>query len=303
LQINNEIMKRVIIFCVVWMLAAGAWAGSWVDYPKVSTQSAINLPVDPLGDPGTNSGMTALDETATLNPLWIFTSGIMQENILAPSFEPSARFSNDVDKATLQKCLLDYRISESVFTIKTFNRAGNLTGIASAVVLQPGIAITCFHVIGDSWRVTGVLGNGKVVDFVAYMPPMLNHDVCLMRYEPSTVGGVICFAATERATVGDKVYTIGAPEGLGHTLGEGIISAFREVSGYGMTIQITAPISRGSSGGLLLDRRTYFLGIIAFMWKEGQNLNFAIPNDVILAEFKYLKAHPEAMISFPYWRK
>jgi len=39
------------------------------------------------------------------------------------------------------------------------------------------------------------------------------------------------------------------------------------------------------------------------MWKEGQNLNFAIPNDVILNEFRYRNEHPEAMVPFPYWRK
>ena len=256
-------MKRLIIFCACWILGvAGVRAAA--DY-------LINE-----------------DGIERVNP--------------NETYEPFEGFSNDVTKAENQQFMLGFVTSASVFTIKTFDRSGNLTEIASAVVLKPGIAVTCYHAIHKAWKVTGKLGNGKAVDFVGYMPPMLNNDLCLMRYEPSLGRGII-LAVVKQAMVGEKVYTIGAPEGLGHSLAEGIISAFREVSGYGMTIQITAPISQGSSGGALLDHRLCLLGIIAFMWKDGQNLNFAIPNDVILDELGYYKTHPNALVPFPYWQK
>ncbi|MCK8060349.1 MULTISPECIES: trypsin-like peptidase domain-containing protein [unclassified Fusibacter] len=70
---------------------------------------------------------------------------------------------------------------------------------------------------------------------------------------------------------GQKIYTIGSPQGLINTLSEGIISSIREV-----IIQITAPVSPGSSGGALLDEYGELIGITTFL-VEGQNLNFCVP--------------------------
>jgi S1-C subfamily serine protease len=76
-------------------------------------------------------------------------------------------------------------------------------------------------------------------------------------------------------TVGEKVYTVGAPSGLERTLGEGIISGLRENKGSRL-VQFTAPISRGSSGGGLFDSRGNLIGITTFLLQEAQNLNFAV---------------------------
>ncbi len=52
--------------------------------------------------------------------------------------------------------------------------------------------------------------------------------------------------------VGDAVYAIGNPEGLEGTFSQGIVSGLRR-TGNGTMLQITAPISPGSSGGPILD--------------------------------------------------
>jgi S1-C subfamily serine protease len=67
------------------------------------------------------------------------------------------------------------------------------------------------------------------------------------------------------------------------TASSGIASAERladEVQGAGtgyLLIQFTAPISAGSSGGLLVDGKAHLLGIIVGTFKERENLNFAVP--------------------------
>ena len=71
---------------------------------------------------------------------------------------------------------------------------------------------------------------------------------------------------------------IGNPEGLEGTVSDGIISAFR--SGRNM-IQITAPISPGSSGSPVLDETGQVIGMATLVSKEGENLNFAISTEVI----------------------
>ena len=71
---------------------------------------------------------------------------------------------------------------------------------------------------------------------------------------------------------------IGNPEGLTGTVSDGIIAAFRKNRDI---IQITAPISPGSSGSPLLDESGDVIGIVTANYGEGQNLNFAISADSI----------------------
>jgi len=81
--------------------------------------------------------------------------------------------------------------------------------------------------------------------------------------------------------VGERILVYGSPLGLEKTVSDGIISAIREVPGYGKLIQITAPISPGSSGSPVLNMKGEVIGIASFQMIEGQNLNFAIPSERI----------------------
>jgi S1-C subfamily serine protease len=78
--------------------------------------------------------------------------------------------------------------------------------------------------------------------------------------------------------VGEEAYSIGAPSGLDLTMADGIVSAKRIIKGVSH-LQTTAPISKGSSGGGLFDRRGRLMGITTFYLDGGQNLNFAIAAD------------------------
>ena len=80
---------------------------------------------------------------------------------------------------------------------------------------------------------------------------------------------------------GQRIIAIGNPLGLDRTVSDGIISAVRELPDRLQIIQITAPISSGSSGGPLLDEEGYVIGVTAAAMVDGQNLNFAIkPNTI-----------------------
>jgi len=80
--------------------------------------------------------------------------------------------------------------------------------------------------------------------------------------------------------VGEAVYAVSNPRGLERTFSEGIISSIRPV-GNDKLIQITAPLSPGSSGGPVLNRRGQVIGVSVFTIRDGQNLNFAIPSNYL----------------------
>jgi tetratricopeptide (TPR) repeat protein len=81
---------------------------------------------------------------------------------------------------------------------------------------------------------------------------------------------------------GESIVVVGNPFGLEGSVSNGIVSAVREISGYGKIIQITAPISPGSSGSPVVNMYGQVIGIASLQAAEGQSLNFAVPSERIL---------------------
>src|SRR5712692_5035457 len=80
--------------------------------------------------------------------------------------------------------------------------------------------------------------------------------------------------------VGESVCAVGNPQGLEGTFSQGIVSSIREV-GADKLLQITAPISPGSSGGPVLNTKGEVIGVSVATFTGGQNLNFAIPSSYL----------------------
>ena len=91
---------------------------------------------------------------------------------------------------------------------------------------------------------------------------------------------VLPLGNSDAVQVGESVYAVGNPQGLEGTFSQGIVSSIREV-GTDKLLQITAPISPGSSGGPVLNARGEVIGVSVATFKGGQNLNFAIPSDYL----------------------
>ena len=92
--------------------------------------------------------------------------------------------------------------------------------------------------------------------------------------------GAIALGNSDSVQVGEIVYAVGNPQGLEGTFSQGIVSSIREVE-TDKLLQITAPISPGSSGGPVLNNRGKAIGISVATFRGGQNLNFAIPSDYL----------------------
>ena len=76
--------------------------------------------------------------------------------------------------------------------------------------------------------------------------------------------------------IGEQVVAIGNPLGLEGSVSTGIVSGFRTSNGVKM-IQITAPISPGSSGGPVFNSQGIVIGVATATLRGGQNLNLSIP--------------------------
>ena len=105
-------------------------------------------------------------------------------------------------------------------------------------------------------------------------------------------------APIDSLSQGQQVFAIGHPAGLEFTVSDGIISAFRSIEERRL-LQTTAPISPGSSGGPLLDAAGRVVGMTTSFLKGGQNLNFAVPVDVIKESLARAEKAPETEGTWP----
>jgi S1-C subfamily serine protease len=160
------------------------------------------------------------------------------------------------------------RLSPSVYTVSTPTSQG------SAIAVSPSELVTTCHVVAQSRTVALINGATTLkADVVAADPAT---DRCFLRVQDGEVVPVPGLRDYSTLTIGEAVYTIGSPQGLANTLGAGLLSGLRTGKDKTEYIQITAPLSAGSSGGGLFDERGNLIGVTSFTIRDSQNLNFAI---------------------------
>lgn len=165
-------------------------------------------------------------------------------------------------------------------------------GLGSGVIISPdGYILTNNHVIssesGDpADEITVHLEGGRQVDAVLVGRDDRT-DVALLKIEETGLPH-IKMADSDRLRVGDIVFAIGNPLGVGQTSTMGIVSATKRSNlgllgnqGYENFIQTDAAINRGNSGGALVDAKGRLVGInTAIFSQTGGNIGigFAIPS-------------------------
>jgi hypothetical protein len=127
-------------------------------------------------------------------------------------------------------------------------------------------------VIKGATSLSAVNNNGAIflLDRVVAQPPGV--DIAILKFRANDVP-FLKLGTSATAVEGQKVIVIGNPTGLIGSVSDGIISAFREERSM---IQITAPISPGSSGSPVMSEDGQVIGVATLQSMEGQNLNFAI---------------------------
>lgn len=173
------------------------------------------------------------------------------------------------------------KLAEAVVMIKVYDKLGKLKGGGSGVLIRDdGYIITNFHVVSKGVAY-GVLFENDANEYKTYklIKYHTNYDLALIKVNRHTKA--IPCSKDSNLIRGQKIVTIGSPLGLFNTVSDGIISGFRSFDNLNM-IQITAPISSGSSGGALLNMKGELIGITSAGFDEGQNLNLAVP-------IKYIK--------------
>ncbi|MGO9451834.1 MAG: trypsin-like peptidase domain-containing protein [Candidatus Binataceae bacterium] len=179
------------------------------------------------------------------------------------------------------------QVRPAVVTIIVYDGRGRELGFGSGFFIsRTGEILTNHHVIEGAASAKARTSDGA-------MHPV---QVILADDSKSDLARLLVFTdedtpylpvAADRPQVGDHVVVVGSPMGLDETVTEGIVSAVPEQrAGQSdlepATLQITAAISEGSSGGPVLNARGEVVGVATAFMREGENLNFAVPLERIL---------------------
>jgi tetratricopeptide (TPR) repeat protein len=174
------------------------------------------------------------------------------------------------------------RIKPSSVAIETFDARGNTLSRGSGFFVAVDRIITNRHVIERSSRVEIHLMDGKKFVVKGVLAVDGEGDLAMLQVDvPRNLAIPLPIMRTVPQE-GESIVVVGNPFGLEGSVSNGIVSAVREISGYGKIIQITAPISPGSSGSPVVNMYGQVIGIATLQAAEGQSLNFAVPAERIL---------------------
>ena len=155
---------------------------------------------------------------------------------------------------------------------------------SGVIVSKDGYIVTNNHVIENAEEITITIGDDTTEYNAKLIGRDADSDIAVVKIESAITLKPIKLADSNSLLVGDVIFAIGNPFGIGSTVTQGIISALNKnkvgINRYENYIQTDASINPGNSGGALVDSRGALIGInTAIISKGGGNngIGFAIP--------------------------
>ncbi len=173
------------------------------------------------------------------------------------------------------------RIKPSAVAIETFDARGEKLSRGSGFFVDVDRVVTNRHVIEGAYRAEVHLNSGHSFPVKNVLAVDAEGDVALLKVDaPANLVRPLSLDRTSPQE-GESIVVIGNPFGLEGSVTNGIVSAVRDIPGFGRIIQITAPISPGSSGSPVVNMQGQVIGVATLQITGGQSVNFAIPSERI----------------------
>lgn len=174
------------------------------------------------------------------------------------------------------------RIKPSVVSVVTYDAKGDRLSRGSGFFTAPDRIITNRHVLEGAFKAEIHTVNDLSYNVKGVLAVDGEGDIALLQVEiPAGVATPLTVVRTSPQE-GEAIVVIGNPLGLEGSVSNGIVSAVREIQNFGRIIQITAPISPGSSGSPVVNMRGEVVGVATLQLADGQSLNFAVPSDRVV---------------------
>ncbi len=169
-------------------------------------------------------------------------------------------------------------------------------------ITSSGVAVTNMHVVTRSSSAKVRTADGKEYDVESVLAVDGDNDLAVIKVKGSGFKH-LNIGSSDALRVAQTIYCIGSPLGYENTISNGLVSSTQKEHEGQQLIQISAPISPGSSGGALINEYGQVVGVTS-SGTNAQNLNFAVPISFLAGvhrlekpwPFKYLEAHGTASL-------
>src|SRR5207244_3418654 len=144
------------------------------------------------------------------------------------------------------------------------------------LVSSDGKLLTNRHVVQNGSKAVAKAENGGWFRVLGLLEESTSSDLVMLKIEAKEMQ-FLELCKSDKIEAGTRIEVIGSTKELEGSLSEGTVSAVRSIDVSNIWLQITAPISPGSSGSPVLNARGEVIGVATASLKSGELLNFAIP--------------------------
>lgn len=194
------------------------------------------------------------------------------------------------------------KAEESVVKIYCYDVDGQEVATGSGFVMfEEDVIITNYHVIEDTFSVKISTNQDITFSVLGFVAIDKEQDIAILKTDKKTLCSPLVAGDSLEAKKGETVTAVGSPMGIKNTVSIGNLSG-RIMNGNYDILQFTAPISHGSSGGALFNERGQVIGITYASVIDSQNLNLAIPIELVISLYDKNKSNAEiGLISDEYF--
>jgi hypothetical protein len=172
------------------------------------------------------------------------------------------------------------KVSQKVVTIEAVGGDGQ--GVKTGTgffVSDEGKVATCAHLVEGARSVRVKTLSGA--EFIFKGVVSLDRDKDLAILAVASDGASSFGQSNTVVSVGTRIAVLGNPLGFKGTLVDGVVSAFRGGANKIRLIQISAPVSPGSSGSPIVTLTGELVGMVGARAEAGEGIGFALPADYI----------------------
>jgi len=176
------------------------------------------------------------------------------------------------------------RVSPSVVVVYNINESGQIRGHGTGFFIDPwGMVATNYHVVEGASSLKIKTKSGATMDIRGIAASDAENDVVILSAVLPIDSIRTLKMAPSLPQVGDKIVVIGTPyhPQLAQTITDGLVSAIRPVAGGKRLIQISAPISPGSSGSPVVNTKGEVVGIATRVHRQASHIGIAVPGEII----------------------
>ena len=207
----------------------------------------------------------------------------VQESIISKNLRQE-KVSTAVDVPIEQQ--IAQKALASTMLILTTDATGDPMALGSGFFISDDQIVSNWHVVEGATTAYALSVDEKTrykIEGILAMNP--KQDLVILKI--SGEGSPLPLGDSNIIQIGESIYVTGNPKGWTGTFSIGVISSF-QMRYAGKRIQITAPVSPGSSGGPVLNDKGEVIGVVYAVHggPDAQNLNLAIPVNYLKALLK-----------------